>query len=421
MKKGTTAIICLFFLLGGLMLLPPAPLNAQDADISGIVVTGLEALTRNNLVRLSWKDAPEAGGPVYIYRSFRPFQMPALDGSPDPIFSTQRPAEVPYGVESYIDDVGSSGRVYYFIAASGEGGARYLELLPSVNTVAVDIAESPETAAAAASPQPPGPGGISGLEVRPEGEGVVIRYRLNRTGNTILYRSVQPITHTADLLSAVIVRSGLSPPLADYPVPGIPYYYAVIFEDELARGTVGIYPGQNATLYPVEVTADRVGLPRAAELRSMPLPLISLNYAVPGIDTFSELRNPIPLGLPTAKAMGTLRRTAPASEPQRTSRAFGQDLETENYGVSGEDRALRNIVQGSFTRGNWEAARDELNRYLSVHRGPMAEARARYYRGQTLYFLGSYRDAFFEFLLINGYFPVEVHDWMEACLAVLLD
>jgi hypothetical protein len=415
MKKGRAAIIC--FLLGGL---PSVLLNAQDADISGIVVTGLEVLTRNNLVRLSWRDAPEAGGPVYIYRSFRPFQTPAFDGSPDPIFNAQRPAEVPYGVESYIDDVGSSGRVYYFIAASGEGGARYLEVLPSVNTIAVDIAESPEAAAASPS-RPAGPGGISALEVRPEGEGVVIRYSLNRAGNTILYRSVQPITHTGDLLSAVIVRSGLSPPLTDYPVPGIPYYYAVIFEDELTRGTVGIYPGQNATLHPVEVTADRVGLPRAAELRSMPLPLISLNYAVPGIDTFSELRNPIPLGLSTAKAMGTLRRTAPASDAQRTSRAFGQDLETENYGVSGEDRALRNIVQGSFARGTWETARDELNRYLSIHRGSMAEARARYYRGQTLYFLGSYRDAFFEFLLINGYFPVEVHDWMEACLAVLLD
>jgi hypothetical protein len=418
MKKGKAAIVCLL-LLGGLIF-PLASLNAQGADISGIVVTGLEALTRNNLVRLSWKDAPEAGGPVYIYRSFRPFQGPALDGSPDPLFSTQRPVEVPYGVESYIDDVGSSGRVYYFIAASGERGQRYLEPLPFGNTIAVDIVESPE-AAAVSVPRPAGPGGISALEVRPEGEGVVIDYRLTRNGNTILYRSVQPITHTADLLSAVIVRSGLSPPLTDYPVPGIPYYYAVIFEDELARGTVGIYPGQNATLRPVEITADRVGLPRAAELRSMPLPLIALNYAVPGIDTFSELRTPIPLGLPTAKAMGTLRGTVPAPNIQRTNRAFGQDLETETYGVSGEDRALRNIVQGSFTRGDWETAREELDRYLSIHRGPMAEARARYYRGQTLYFLGSYRDAFFEFLLINGYFPVEVREWMESCLAVLLN
>jgi hypothetical protein len=309
--------------------------------------------------------------------------------------------------------------VYYFIAASGEGGERYLELLPAVNTIAVDIAESPETGTPSPA-RPGGPGGISALEVRPEGDGVEIRYRLTRAGNTILYRSVQPITHTADLLSAVIVRSGISPPITDYPVPGIPYYYAVIFEDELARGTVGIYPGQNATLYPVEVTADRVGLPRAAELRSMPLPLISLNYAVPGIDNFSELRTPIPLGLGAAKVMGSLHRTGPEPPVKRTSRAFGQDLETETYGVSGEDRALRSIVQGSFARADWEAARNELDRYLAVHRGPMAEARARYYRGQSLYFLGSFRDAFFEFLLIKGYFPVEVREWMESCVAVLL-
>jgi hypothetical protein len=310
--------------------------------------------------------------------------------------------------------------VYYFIAASSRMGDRYLEApRPAVNTVAVDIMENPETTDPSLA-QSAGPGGISGLEVRPEGERVDIRYQLNRAGNTILYRSVQPITHLTDLLSAVIVQSGLSPPLTDYPVPGIPYYYAVIFEDELIRGTAGIYPGQNATQRPVEVTANRVGLPRAPELRSMPLPLISLNYAAPGIDGFFEMRTPVPLGPEAVKALESFRTTSPAPA-KRTSRAFGQDLETETHGVSGEDRALRNIVQGSFAREDWETARTELDRYLAIHRGPLAEARARYYRGQTLYFLDSCRAAFFEFLLVKDYFPVEAREWMESCLAALLN
>jgi hypothetical protein len=396
-----------------------SPLKAQDVMISGRVITGLEALTRNNLVRLSWEDAGEAWGPVYIYRSFRPFQTAGFDGSPDSVFTAQRPVEVPRGVKSYIDDVGSAGRVYYFIAASNEEGTRYFEVIPSVNTIAVDITGSPEIPAAAT--QPEGPGDIFALEIYPEGEGVTIRYRVTRSGNTVLYRSVQPITHTADLLSAVIVQSGMPPPLTDYPVPGIPYYYAVIFEDELTRGNVGIYPGRNASVIPVEIRADRVGLPKAAELRSMPLPLISLNYAVPGIDSFSELRTPIPLSLNAAKAMGTLRRPAAAAGVKRTSRAFGQDLETETYEVSGEDRVLRGIVQGSFAKGQWEEAGEELNRYLSIHRSAIAEARARYYRGQVLYFLGSYRPAFFEFLLVRNYFPVEANEWMESCIAALVD
>jgi hypothetical protein len=320
-------------------------------------------------------------------------------------------------VESYIDDAG--GTVYYFIAASN-AGTRYLRVLPQINTIAVDIAEIPE--ATIASPPPTTPGGISGLEIRPEEDRVIIRYRVNRTGNTVLYRSVNPITHTADLLSAVIVQSGLTPPFTDYPVPGIPYFYAVIFEDELTRGNVGIYPGYNATINPVEIRANRVGLPQAAvtELRAMPLPLISLNYAVPGIDNFSELRTPIPLGLNAAKALGSLRRNA-AKPAARGGRAFSQDLSTENSGTSSEDRALRIIVQGPFAKGDWENAQSELARFLSTHHSVITEARARFYRGQSLYFLNNYREAFYEFLLIRSYFPVEVNEWLESCLEVLVN
>ncbi|MDR2135748.1 MAG: hypothetical protein LBO76_03945 [Treponema sp.] len=428
MKKETPPAVCRASRIGprtrdrllGLVLFLSALAapGAQNAEIPGTVVTGIEALTRNSLVRLTWKDSPEARGPVYIYRSSAPFPRLVPGTAADPAFGAPKPIEVPYGAESYIDDAGGPGRVYYFIAASDDSENRYLTALPSVNTLGVDVAESPGLAAPAL--ETAGPGGISGLEIRPEGDAVVIRYRASRSGNTVLYRSVQPITRTADLLSAVIVQAGLDPPVTDYPVPGIPYYYAVIFEDELSRGNVGIYPGFNATVHPVEITADRVGLPRAAELRSMPLPLISLNYAVPGIDNFSELRNPIPLRLATTKALGTLRRSAPGPGPARTSRAFNQDMDTDDYGVSAENRALRAIVQGPFSRGDWETARAELGRYLSIHHSRVAETRARFYLGQSLYFLEAYREAFYEFLLIRDYYPVEAGEWLEACLAVLV-
>jgi hypothetical protein len=413
MKTGKTPFLFILFI----RVLFPAALGAQNTEIPGTAVTGIEALTRNNLVRLTWRDSPEATGPVYIYRSPGPFPRQIPEGVSDTVLGFQKPTEVPYGVESYIDDVGSSGRVYYFIAASDDSERRYLTVLPAVNTLSVEVAESPGVVVP--SVESGGPGGIFGLEIRPDGDAVVISYRLNRSGNTVLYRSVQPITRTADLLSAVIVQAGFEPPITDYPVPGIPYYYAVIFEDELSRGNVGIYPGFNATVHPVEITADRVGLPRASELRSMPLPLISLNYAVPGIDNFSELRNPIPLSLATAKTLGTLRRTAQNPKTIRTSRAFNQDLDSDDYGVSAENRALRAIVRGPFSRGDWETARADLEQYLSIHHSRIAETRARFYLGQSLYFLNAYREAFYEFLLIRDYYPVEVNEWLESCLAVL--
>ncbi|MDR2020422.1 MAG: hypothetical protein LBQ14_06635 [Treponema sp.] len=407
MRKGGIRLVC--------FLLPVFGAAAQEAGIPGTVVSGLEAVTRNNLVRLSWKDSEAASGPVYIYRSSRPFEA-----SGPGVFSAQRPVEVPYGAESYIDDVESAGRVYYFVAASSDSGDLHLQVIPRINTLGIDVAGPPSSTAA--SPQPRGPGGIFGLEIRQEGEGVVIRYQTTSGANTMLYRSVKPITHTTDLLSAVIVQSSLSSPFTDYPVPGIPYYYAVIFEDELRRGNVGIYPGYNAATRAVEIQADRVGLPRAAELRSLPLPLMSLNYAVPGIDNFSELRNPIPLGLNAAKALGSLRRgrETPAP-PSRASRAFSQDLETDNRGVPAENLALRAIVQGPFAGGDWETSRRELDRHLSSHHSVINEARSRFYRGQCLYFSGAWREAFYEFLLIRNYFPVEVREWLDSCLETLVN
>ncbi|MDR2178463.1 MAG: hypothetical protein LBP20_10555 [Treponema sp.] len=415
MKMGAFPLLYVLFLTG----FSPAMTGAQDAEIPETSVTGIEALTRNNLVRLTWKDSPGARGPVYIFRSFHPFPQSIPEGNPNTAFAAQKPVEVPYGVESYIDDAGSSGQIYYFVAASDSPGKPYLGVLPAINTLSVEIAETPVITAPLV--ESGGPGGIFGLEIHPEGDAVVIRYRLNRSGNTVLYRSVQPITRITDLLSAVIVQSGIDPPVTDYPVPGIPYYYAVIFEDELSRGNVGIYPGYNATAFPVEITANRVGLPQAAELRALPLPLISLNYAVPGIDNFSELRNPIPLSPAATEALETLRRATPGPSPVRTSRAFNQDLDTDDYNVSTENRALRAIVQGSFFREDWEKARSELDRYLSIHHSKIAEIRARFYLGQVLYFLESYREAFYEFLLIRDYYPVEVNEWLGSCLAVLMD
>ncbi|MDR3174713.1 MAG: hypothetical protein LBU19_10720 [Treponema sp.] len=408
MRKSGILLFC--FLLFGLFL---GIAGAQEGTIPQTAVSDLEAVTRNNLVRLTWKDSSAAAGPVYIYRSSRPFDA----STPMASFNVQRPVEVPYGVESYIDDVESSGRMYYFVAASSGAGDLHLQVIPRVNTLAVEVAGPPE--AAAASPQPRGPGGIFGLEIREAGEGVVIRYQTNSGANTMLYRSVKPISHTTDLLSAVIVQSGLSSPFTDYPVPGIPYYYAVIFEDELRRGNVGIYPGYNAAIKPVEVRAERVGLPRAAELRPLPLPLMSLNYAVPGIDNFPELRNPIPLGLNAAKALGSLIRSRETPVPPvRASRAFSQDMETENRGIPAENLALRAIVQGPFARGDWETSRRDLDRYLSGHHSVISEARARFYRGQCLYFSGAWREAFYEFLLIRNYFPVEVNEWLNSCLEI---
>jgi hypothetical protein len=336
---------------------------------------------------------------------------------------------VPYGVESYIDEVENAGTAYYFIAASSETGQNgagsravvFNTVIPLNNTVMINTtfqrSEAPAAATGAAGQ------GIYALEAAVEGEGVTISYRVDDAyRNTILYRSVQPIQRTADLLKAVIVQSGIEPPFVDYPVPGISYYYAVIFEDELTRGSVGIFPGNNATVRAVEVSAGngRVGLPGAKnELRSMPLPLMSLNYAVPGIDSFSELSTPIPLGLEAARAIAGIRKPRPKAIPFKKPRAFSEDL--DERADAWEEFGLRPIVQGPFIRHDWQSVKAELDRYLALSHSGLAEARARFYLGQGFYFSGEFREALFEFLMIKPGFFIETNEWIEATLTQLIN
>jgi TolA-binding protein len=150
----------------------------------------------------------------------------------------------------------------------------------------------------------------------------------------------------------------------------------------------------------------------------MPLPLISLYTAVPGAEGLSEPPPPTPLSPEAAKALGTIqapRKTRP--EPVRKKRAFDQDLEAP---AGGEEYPLRSIVQGSFTKGDWKNAIEELLHYLSLPRSRSSEARARFYLGQAYYFSGAFREALFEFLFVQPYYPEESKEWVQAGLAALV-
>jgi hypothetical protein len=333
-----------------------------------------------------------------------------------------KPVEVPYGTQSYIDETEGGGTVYYFAAASDELGRRYDVFIPSNNTVSVNISgppgESPAPAMAAERPARPAEPGISGLEARVEGEGVVISYR-SPAGNRhiILYRSGQPLRTTADLLRAVIVQAGVRAPFTDYPVPGIPCYYAAVFEDDLIQGNVELVPGYNATVQAATVPPEEGGTGLAGAgrtMRAMPLPLISIYNAVPGSDSYSEIPAPEPMSPEAAKAVENIQKAKPNPPELKKPRAFRRDLEPS---AGGEESVLRDIVQGPFAKQDWEASQTELLRYLSLPRSKLSEARARFYLGQAYYFSGSNRDALVEFLMVQSQYPEEANEWITAVLA----
>jgi hypothetical protein len=377
-------------------------------------VSRISAEVKNNLIRLSWADSQDIRGPVYIYRSILPF-----DETYPP--SRLRPVEVPYGVQSYIDEQESSGTFYYYIAASDTSGQRYDIYLPYNNMVSVTLGnllgqfEGRQNLSPAAA-------GIFSLEAVVQGDGVIIRYRtVDGAKDTVLYRSVRPITQTADLVNAVIVQSGVKTPFTDYPVPGIPCYYAVIFEEELTTGQVGIFPGYNATITAAEIPAGRyrVGLPGSQEdIRSMPLPQISLYTTLSGANVFSD---PPPIELSAEAAQAVAGLGAPKKRPPRReklSRVFAQDMEAPG---GGEDYTLRSIVQGPFIKQDWKGAREELIRFLSLPRSGTSEVRARFYLGQSYYFSGYSREALFEFLMVQPHHPEESGMWIQATLANMIN
>jgi len=258
-------IIILFFSVS-------AVLSAQS--LSHVSQVRMES--RNNLIRITWVDSPDARGPVYIYRSIRPFS-----GS---IPANIKPVVVRYGVQYYIDDVEDIASLFYFIAASDNSGRIYETIIPSVNSISINLSQVEQIPGADQRPDlisgtnwmP----GLTNLWTRREGSKVVITYTASNSGkNVVLYRSMMPISQPQDLINAVIVQSGIISPFIDSPVFGRPWYYAVIYEDEIISGNIRIRPGINATTSAIIIYDDRT---EENFLRPMPLPFLTLNNYMSG-------------------------------------------------------------------------------------------------------------------------------------------
>ncbi len=248
-------------------------MSASAQENGNYIVSRVSAEARNNLIRLTWVDSPDARGPVYIFRSSRPFS-----GS---VPANLRPVTVKYGEQYYIDDSDDLETIYYFVAASDISGRRYDVIIPRVNSTNVNISGTMPEEDTVLKEQVTSPiQGISNLAARLDGERILITFDVNGPRkNAVLYRSTQPVREPHDLLNAVMVQSGLRSPFIDYPVPGLSYYYALVYEDDISGGSLKISPGINATISAVTVYGG--GMTERA-LRPIPLPAMTLNNALPG-------------------------------------------------------------------------------------------------------------------------------------------
>ncbi|MDR2966205.1 MAG: hypothetical protein LBU88_10585 [Treponema sp.] len=401
MKKLSIFLAILIFLSAGLA--------AQTAPAGQGVptVTQINVEARNNLIRLTWVDSPEARGPVYIFRSARPFT--------DSIPANIRPVVVRYGTQYYIDDTDDIGSLYYFVAASDIYGRRYDTIIPQINSANVNFAQpdAPAPTPVITMPEPAPIEGLSNLKAVMDGEKVTITFNNTHSRrNTILYRSTRPVRSPQDLRNAVIVQPATDSFYEDYPVPGPSWYYALVYEDEVSSGNISINPGINTTTSAVVVTASQAA---GRSMRYRPLPELTLSDMQGGF--LSNQTQQHPLG---AESIIMLRNTQTLPKEQlelKRPRVFVIDLQTP---AGGEESALFQIVKEYFETFEWEGACTILRHFLSLPRSRDVEARARFYLGQSLYFTGSYREALMQFLSFRSYHQIEANIWIDAVLAAMV-
>jgi len=388
-----------------LILAIPACIAAQDGFLPA--VTQIRAETRNKLIRLTWTDSPDARGPVYIFRSARPFT-----GS---VPANIRPVVVRYGAQYYVDDTDGMENVYYFIAASDVSGRRYDLIIPQINSIIVNVAfpgESVDISPSVAEEW--NAQGIFNLRARNDGERVIITFNsTNPQKSAVLYRSTQPVMKSEDLLNAVVVRAGIRSPFTDMPAPETAWYYTLIYEDEISNGSINIKPGINSTISAVFAYGEETAY---SFIRPVPLPILTLNdFSTAGGFLPKTLRE-LPLSDEAKNIAGSIRPLQKESLILKKPRVFAIDLDVF---AGGDEAALAQIVKEYFGKFDWEGACINLQQYLSLPRSRDVQMRANFYLAQTLYYTGKYNEALMGFLSFRSVNSVEANSWIDAVLSAM--
>jgi hypothetical protein len=417
----------------------------------------LRAAIKGPQVILTWIDSPDVKGGYAVYRHSEPMNTGNLEAA-------SRLAVVDSGVQTYADGPGDASPHYYLVLALAEDGSPYQVFIPAKNSTTIAVAaevpasagsaaaavEKPSSTKAAASAErqpepksappvamPPAPTPAPAAAARPsepfadaltasiKGEALILSYKAPAGSRLVLYRGTMPIKAASDLLDATLVSAFADKDgsFADYPVPGVRYYYALLGENDLKAGLVALFPGRNSLAEPVGLKAlaqysGFVEVPPNS--RTPPLP-----YLIP--DPASESGGPAAprdeappekvIAPDTKKAVDSILASAPMLQPPMPTLGFLPEELSSPSG--GEDYALSTIVNDRLAARDWESAVDQLRKYLSLNRGLKASARAHFYLGQALAFSGSYRDAFFEFLSARDLYPSDSKAWIEFVLSML--
>jgi hypothetical protein len=424
----------IFSLLVTLLLSASAQDGATDAVFAPFP-SRIRAAVKDNSVVLNWLDSPDLMGGYIVYRSEAPIDASSISAA-------KRLGSITAGAQSYTDVPPDSKPYFYAVLAQAADGSPYQVFIPAKNTTTVGLSLPPPKAAEpppglaplaiAPTPEAPAPRSsapaapfVSAIEAKAKGDSIVISYKASPKSRLVLYRGGAPIARAADLLDATLVAafSDKNGSFTDYPVPGVEYYYAILGEEDIKAGRIGIALGVNSLSTPVQVRAAAVSsgfVEPAPAARTPPLPYFLLENESIGSAALSldEGLPPVrPVSPETGKAISILLAKAP--QLKKTMPETSVLPEDRVAPTGGEDYALSLIVSDKISAKDWSGAADQLRKYLSLNRGPKATARARFYLGESLAFTGSSRDAFFEFISARDFYPLETKPWIDYVLSTL--
>ena len=370
---------------------PPAP-----------IVSNLNAEVSGNSVTLSWTQAPDLAGDSAILRSDKPITAANFGES-------EKIAILPASQTTFTDSIEGGKTYYYAILSRDEGGAYYDFFVPASNSLLVAVsADKSVTADLVAR--------YSSFVAVSRDDSVIVSWEGGIRGKSaLMYRSTTPFNGLASLVQAVLVAGFVDEgsPFVDYPVPGVPYHYAIIDEASVRSGTVSFTDGFNTNAAPVEVPARYLAFkkPLLASLRPMPLPWLNPDRSVK-----AEPKRFTPA---TERSIGALARRAKAGT---TAVKAPFVFRSEREAVSGgEEFALKKIVEAGYGSGDWKGTIESLERFLAIRRGLDTTARTRFYIGEAAYFAGNADRALKEFLLARDRYYTQSNEWIQYVLDSLLD
>jgi hypothetical protein len=366
------------------------------------VVSDLQASLTGTSVKLDWTPAPGVEGENIILRAERPITAANYT-------SAERRGTVPAGTGTFTDTVTESAAWYYAILTRDRDGTYYDFFLPASNSLLVpvqSVAAIPVQAAV-----------FSGFDAMTRNDAVIVTWKASvKNRNLVLYRSTAPFVGLSSLVQAVVVSTFKDDgtPWVDYPVPGVPDYYAVLDDDTLRTGTATFSEGGNTNRIPVEVPAmyEKAQRERLATLRPMPLPWLNPS-SEPEIPAAAFSRQ-------TEAKIAELIKGSPPAKASKAREPYIFRSDRNGTGI-GEEFTLRTILEKNFSSASWDRAISALTEFLAIRRTDDTTARAHFYIGEALYLKGEYRKALPEFLLAEDLYYNQSREWIEYTLTKMTE